>query len=475
MKKLNLDLLYKLTATTKYNSERRELLEDVILDFIKKRPTILNIKSEVEKCLIKRKEDEISDKQHMFKSYDALQPVTHNEIDEYVIHRYSKYRDIFKKRFGFGQELIRIITDIILLHGTEICKQTNFRPYTYAFKNKEEYGNMNFISIPDDYYITSWKKITTFNIADIYSVLIGTNVPVELVVNLSKILDLFSFTMEDVENNSKIRLQSTPILKIDQVTYIVLSTRYLKLCLPQKYELLMRKIKKYTDIKGKAFEKMSLDIIKKINSDTHKNILYEDENNTPTELDGLSNFKKTSWFVECTSRPPSMKSLMGSTKSIEKDLHLTVEKCISQATRAIRNHTNKNILKYNPKENKGIIVILDGLYPNLNPNYIFPLTKTHDTIPIYVVNYIFLKTISEQHDIYLFEDFLIWRTQKDIPIICLDELDYWDYFTKMKNNKKEEEIFNTLKEKKSMLVFIGNRFNSKSYLENIVIDHERLK
>jgi hypothetical protein len=85
-----------------------------------------------------------------------------------------------------------------------------------------------------------------------------------------------------------------------------------------------------------------------------------------------------------------------------------------------------------------------------------------------VFNYFDLRTIINQHDARLFEDFLIWRSQKNMPIYAFDECDYWAFYTNMRMDKNFKKGFKLAQEKDNLILYISERFNDKSHLFNIV-------
>jgi hypothetical protein len=96
----------------------------------------------------------------------------------------------------------------------------------------------------------------------------------------------------------------------------------------------------------------------------------------------------------------------------------------------------------------------DGVYPNLNFQRLWKLSNSKE--PRYVINYFDLRTIISQPERLKFEEFLLWRTQKDMPIIAHDEAEYWAfYFDRYRRNDKVRQSFEVLKKSKSIMMYVS--------------------
>ena len=167
----------------------------------------------------------------------------------------------------------------------------------------------------------------------------------------------------------------------------------------------------------------------KFSADLHPKIKYGNN----YELDGLLNLKNTSWFIECASHPPDIEALFGNDVEIEEDLEKSIIHCQNQGVRDIENAENEAIKRYNPHDKRGIIVVTDPYYPNMMGsvyNYFASMTKEFNKplpeeiknpipevkFPRYIITYFELEDILSQPDSNLFEEFLEWRTQSNMPI-----------------------------------------------------------
>ena len=337
-------------------------------------------------------------------------------------------------------------------------------------------------------FIDKWTKIITVtkdeiiqSISHSFYNLTGEMIDAETIAGFQNALDALSFSCEAFIYQKSINLKDTPLLKVGQDKYILLGNNYLVSALPYRCEKALNKCKVYRENKGKLFEKIVLKLFTSTyGSNFHQNIKYGSY-----ELDGLLNLSHTSWFIECSSHPPNISSEFSDEVKLFDDFRKSVIKCQDQGKRAIEHAADDEYKNSSLKEKKGIIVIIDEHYPNISDaeyKYFEEIGKSINKslpeqfknqipkieYPRYVINYFELETIIEQPDAYLFEEFLEWRTQDNMPISCSDELDYWDYFTKMLNDKQREKEFRICQERHHIIQYIGNRFNNKSYLNKII-------
>jgi hypothetical protein len=247
----------------------------------------------------------------------------------------------------------------------------------------------------------------------------------------------------------------------------VLTPYYLCRALPFTYEKLFKRNQDYLNSKGKTFEKMVQNIFKKTPSTLLMfNVRYGNKNQF--EADAIIGYKKSLWVIETTSHLPSTKSLNGDLFHIRTDLNKTLKKCMTQGKRALRNLKSIPLPKqYHNMPTKGVIIVVDGVYPNLNVEP-FVNPSDYENTSIYLINWFDLRTLMEQAEMDSFEEFLLWRTQKPMPVVCLDEKDYWAfYFDRYINLQDIRKSFKTLIEKDAKLIYISYRFNRKDYLQTI--------
>jgi hypothetical protein len=244
----------------------------------------------------------------------------------------------------------------------------------------------------------------------------------------------------------------------------VLVPEYLTRGLPTVYEEMSNSIRQFKESKGHAFEGLVKRNLKKLNFKALSfNVKYGGE----FEVDSIIEFDKSTWFVEATSHPPSIDSLRGNLVSIERDLHKTTDKCLTQGKRCFQ-YLNEEPLSYFAEKGKimGILIVVDGVYPQLNMNTALKLFD--EKVPVYIINWFDFRCLLDQPEVNEFEEFLQWRIQQPMPIICWDEKDYWEYyFDKYMHDESLRNIFITLQERNIRNIYIGARFNDKEYLENI--------
>lgn len=432
---------YTILAVMHYNPERNlpcsEVFRKIILDNQKK----VNIESSVRVCQDKifhrweneRKDSGFISSSHHFnfldKTFILNTRLDRYEVKEYITKRYFEYNSLFHEEYPISiEDFVQIASTIISLmidKGRTI--KYSFERYQF---NKMEYGDLGFVKIPSRKYISNWATVITFLKQDIIDKLPNKEIELDFFLNN------YCFTQTQLQSEPDMRFQEYPILKIDEHTYILAFPFLLIQCLPQKLECFLQQIPNYQGLKGKIFEDMALNLFDNILCKKfRKNFVYDPQNG---EIDGILEFEKKFWLIECKSRPPSLKSLRGDYKSIRADLNKTVKKSEVQIERALKNIEK---LKINSKvsKNAGCIVILDGIYPQLNTTTFFRIAPSKLKIPRLIINYFDLKEILSQPNSYLFEEFLQWRTQKKLPLMCQDEMDYWIFFSKYGFDLKIQE------------------------------------
>lgn len=463
------DKLYEILASIQYNSERRKILEDVLRNYLVERNSNIDIAAEARKS--STKELGIKDKNEPLKSRLfgqeclLLSNIPHQYIPEYIIQKFSRCSIEFEKIYGFNIDTLWIFAFKLLEYIEFKKNMIHFIDESYIFKSKNEYADVGFMAIPSKTYIEKWRNIITVSLSEIERLFSG----VLSIKEIELILQLLSIDIGNLHQDAEhIRFPSTPLFKINDDTVILLTPWYLTRALPSIYESLFKKCKCYLNSKGKTFEKLAQHSLKTL---PFKTLTFNAYYGNGFETDAIIAFKKSFWTVEVSSHPPSLKSLKGDIISINKDLKKTIKKCILQGKRCLE-HTDDLHLTYFSKnaKTKGILIIVDGTYPQLNmSNMNMVVSFFEEKIPVYIINWFDLRTLLDQPEIEKFEDFLAWRTQQPMPVVCFDEKDYWGfYFDRYEKETKVKQAFETMKENHNILFYISYRFNNKDYLEKIV-------
>jgi hypothetical protein len=374
--------------------------------------------------------------------------------------KFSSFNEEFLEKYKFDFHLLWLFAFKLNEYISFKKISTGFSDQIYAFRSKREYADLGFVKIPHSVFIEHWKNLITINKDELGRIFFGALSSQDI----SKVLQILSIDIENIPKESEnIHFPSKPILKAGN-EIIVLAPRYLCRALPQNYERLFKQCKGYLNSKGKAFEKIVQDIIRQTMARLIVfNAKYGKKNEF--EADAIVGFEKSLWFIEASSHPPSSESLRGDLYHIRNDLNRTLKKCVAQGKRALRNLENISLPNpFKGLEHKGIIIVADGVYPNLNLDSFINLSE-NENIPIYMINYFDLRTLLAQPELQAFEEFLLWRTQRPMPVICLDEKDYWGYyFDRYLVLQDIRDTFRTMQEKQIKMVYISYRFNRKDYL-----------
>lgn len=462
------DKLYEILATVKYNSERGEILEDVLRNFLIERNHKTDICAKTQEIYqTKKLPHEIKDKREYIKSEWfkqeclLLSNIPDYHIPEYLIQKFSPFAEEFEKIYELDMNAMWTFAFRLLEYMGFKKHMVGFRDEVYKFRSKEEYANPWFVSLPSKEYIEKWKNVITFNVPELNRIFSG----ILSISEIKKVLEILTITQEQLSQDLDIRFPSTPLLQIDESTIILLTPWYLTRALPSTYESLFKRCKSYLESKGKSFEKFVQTDLKKLPFEI---LAYNVRYGNNYETDAIIKFKKSVWFTEISSHPPSLKSLKGDPTSIKRDIKIAIKKCIKQGKRCLEHIDEKPLSCFsNNAKNTGILIIVDGVYPQLNMNT--HVTFFEEETPVYVINWFDFITILDQPEITRFEDFLLWRTQRPMPTICFDEKDYWAfYFDRYEPNEEMKRAFEIAKEKQIRAFYISYRFNAKDYLEKLV-------
>lgn len=466
--------LFEILAALRYNTERGHALESVLKEFLVNRDASISVAAEVRKLEAERErhlgevrkipptqQDEDLKSIWFQQDYILSSNIPHKYIPEYVIRKIGPYSQEFEEALGFPVDALLSLSFALLEYLTFKKHMVRFKDETYRFASKEEYADLGFVAIPDVHYIEKWMNVVTLDVREVFRILSGVLAPRDIEIALNVLsLDLGKLPKVPEE----IRLPSKPILRLDRETVVILEPDYLARGLPVVYEELSKQVRHFLDSKGKTFEALVQKDIKRL---PFKSLAFNVEYGGDYEVDAVLEFKKTVWFTEAASHPLSAASFRGDTVSIERDLERSVRHCLEQGRRCLRYLDSEPFLRFkNTGKRPGIFIVVDGVYPQLNMTTALKLF--HEEAPTYVINWFDLRMLLDQPEVVHFEDFLMWRTIQPMPVVCVDEKDYWAYyFDHYAVEPKFREMFPVMQEKELKSFYISARFNNKDYLENI--------
>jgi Holliday junction resolvase-like predicted endonuclease len=464
--------LYEILATLQYNSERTELLYDVLKHFLAKKDLTLDIPTKARE-IFNEKEESLKGMQGAQNEEEFLKSewfkqkcllllnIPYQYIPEYVMGKFTPFAKDFEDKFNFDMSSLLKFSLGLMEYLNFKKHMIGFKNEVYKFNSKNEYADLGFVAVPPKTYIEKWKNIITISISELKRILAGLLSTYEII----KVLTILSIDLKNLNENLKsIEFSLKPILKINEDTLILLTPNSIIRSLPLNYEKLFKSIKKYRESKGISFEMLTQTTLKML---PFRSLTFNVKYGNGYEVDAILEFKRSIWFVEITSHPPSNKSLEGNLEWIKRDLKKSIMKCIKQGKRCF-NYSNELPLFYFFKNEKikGIFIIVDGVYPQLNLNTAISFFK--EKMPIYIINWFDLRTLISQPELHQFEDFLLWRIQQPMPVISFDEKDYWAfYFDRYTQDKKVRNYFKIMQKKRINTLYISYRFNNKKYLENL--------
>ena len=474
------DKLYEILATFNFNTERGEILEGVLRHFLVEKDVELDIKKKAKEAFdeINNDKNYIRDtnfdptkiaeskefKREWFKQRHLLLSNIPNEyVPEYLMQKFSPFLEDFVDVYKFDANTLWMFAFKLIEYCQFKKYMVKFRDEVYQFNSKEEFADLWFVGLPEKNYVEKWKNIITFDIRELKRIFssISKNINAEF----DSIIDVLSMRIEELPSKPEdIKLHLKPFLRLDDHTLVLLTPDYLTRALPVLYETLFSKCKSYLDSKGKTFERLTQETIKSLPfSSMGFNTKYGED----FETDAVIKFKKSAWVVEVTSHPPSLKALEGDWSHISDDLEKSIEKCIKQGERCIE-HKNEDSLKsyFHNTTTNGILIVVDGSYPELNLNSAVKFFE--EKYPVYIINWFDLRLLIDEPEVEDFEEFLLWRIIRPMPVVCFDEKDYWAFFFDNYKAKKEMyEGFEKMQEKELKLFYNSFRFNNKDYLNKI--------
>ena len=459
--------LFEITSTLRFNSERQDPIESLLVDFLAT-PRSLDVKSEVRKVAYKEHAENATYVEEIqrtgifpasswFKQLGLLvRDVPTEHVPQYIVSKYLPFADEFEQHYHCRWDSIMRFTMKFGEYLGFKMYQCGFDGSVYQFKSKEEYADIGFVSTPSDFYIEAWTNSTTIDIGELSRLVkpdLGRN-------ELDYVLNLLCFDPQDGPfTNASLVLK--PLIRLDKDTVVLLVNNYLMRNLPMVYEAQFSAIKAYRESKGNTFEELVKQTLRAL---PFKTLAFNLSYGAGFEVDSLLELQKSNWAVEVTSHPPSMKALQGNPVAIEDDLQKSLRKCIDQGKRCLDN-MDKYPLDYFGKngKRKAIMIVVDGVYPQLNPTTGTRFHEERETI--YLINWFDLRVIIEQAELDKFEDFLMWRTTPPMPIICYDERDYWAYyFDRHLKTPQMKEAYGISQEKMLRGFYISARFNDKGYI-----------
>ncbi len=486
MDKKTVNKIFDFVSLIKYNGEKRDYIEKTLKKFLLNPEENFEIEKEIKSVFEKR---DLTDKEgfkremgnffspdELFEMQDYLLTIDANPSDliYYISEKYNPYNAKLKKEIGVGvSDIIRFSIALGNIYQIDLNAQ-GYKHNPNIFSSKEDAFYPHNLQYPDSVSKEISKMASLLDKKALILFLEESKMLPEvktIIENLDLLLNLISFTSEELKKDPKIRFQDKPLLKLDEETYVIINEVHLLFGLQSRLENLLNKYTWYSDKKGKTFEKIVFNILEQINKDKRidgnffNNINYKIEN-ASYELDGLINFKDFSWFLECKSRIPRPSSYKGDIKSVKKDVTKGITDADYQSQRAIKESEKKGrIGDKEVKEHKGVLIITEGLYPNMNMNPMSVFPKKH-SYPRYIINLLTLMEILRQRDVYYLEKFLKWRCDPKMPLYCFSELDYWDYFTRMQEGLDKKESYDLAIRNNNKIFFNGRRFNAPKYIKD---------
>lgn len=468
----------------KYNGEKRDYLEKALKKFLFDPKENFLIEKEIKDIFedrsffnknVDRSFDRFFTTEEIFELQDYITSIDADLEDLllYLFEKYSNYDQSLQREIGVkATDIIKFSAYLNTIYNLDLIAG-DYLPNENVFESKEEAYSPDKLKYPSDKE-KEISKMASFITKDALILFLKEGFKDEdlerIIKNIDFLLEIISFDLKKIKEDPKLRFQEKPLYKVDSENYILLNAQHLLSGLPSRLDELLNNYPWYRNRKGKDFENFAFKILNEINSKKRIGGTFSSEIKYSTgdkiyDLDGLINFDDFSWFIELKGRIPRSKTFKGDSSSVNKDLKRAIKEAEDQAIRAINEAERKGkIGDKTVNEIKGILIITEGMYPNLNQNTALNFERKDNRYPRYIMNFLTFMEILRQRDVYYLKQFLEWRTDPKMPLHCYSELDYWDYFTRMQEGLDKKESYNLAKERNQKLVFIGRRFNAPKYI-----------
>lgn len=478
-----IDKILEIVTLIKYNGEHREFIEKALKKFLISPRENFSLEDEIKSIFenkdllnkpeAKRDLHNFFTKEEVFEIQDYLLTIEagYEDLIFYLFEKYTPYDSKLKEAIGVtATDLLRfsLLLDSIY-HVDLIAGDYQFNDNVFSSKENAYYPyNLKF---PDE-RSKEVSKMASFVTKETFGLFLKKGIPgqdlTSIIDNLDLLFNLISFDRKDILEDNKLRFQEKPLFRIDNETFIIINSVHLLFGLPFRMENILNEYTWYTNSKGKNFEKVVFNVLEDINKNKRiGGVFIKDIEYDNGQLDGLINFEDFSWFIECKGRIPRSKSFKGNNLSVNKDIERGIEDAEDQALKAIKESEKENkIGTIEVKKNKGILIIVEGMYPNLNQNPMMQFKRKDENYPRYIISFLTLMEMLRQYDIYYLKKFLEWRSDPEMPIYCFGELDYWDYFTSMQGGLEKKEGYDAAKKKNIKVIFNGKRFNAPKFIRD---------
>src|SRR2546425_3043120 len=262
-----LSKLYQLLAMLEFNSERAEVLEAVLKEYLVTRNVSIDVPKEARRRwqdrrkhlkAVSRAAPDKTPEEHLKSQWFRQECLLSSNIPaeyipEYLVGKFGPFEDIFYSSLGFDPDAVWMFSFRVTEYLEFKKHIVGFRNEPYRFRTKAEYADLGFVAVPGGDYVERFRNLVTLDIGETRRMLSGT-IGRETV---NAILETLSLNVDELSVDSgAIRLSLKPLLRLDENTIVILRPTYLVRGLPAVYEELAKRLKPYRDSKGTAFEEL---------------------------------------------------------------------------------------------------------------------------------------------------------------------------------------------------------------------------
>ncbi|MDS0261731.1 hypothetical protein NDI56_20210 [Haloarcula sp. S1CR25-12] len=495
-----------ISSLGRYNTERRPVIRQYFAnrisnsEFNQEKLNVAEIR-EFAGQKQSRAEDTNLDFEERFKESLLTLPedINPQDFQGYLLFRYSHLEEPLSNQDEFAiSDLLSfeaLIRDTILEESEPILSDLN------RFKSKEDYADFSNIEEPSKQFQQMWNRRVTLSRKEIIKSFVEGTLPDDPTIDPSRhqeriekaqdILDFLSYSGDD----SSLDFFSNPVFQVKGVKereIVVPFPEVLLTTAQYRIEEFVGQFKQVQEVenkeKGGVVEELAQELLQQIPC---RNFVKEFEyihDPNPGEADGLLFFEDSYWVVEIKSHP-IFRKIPNRVEIIKNRFTQKVTQAVDQIENAldyVDGLDDEFGLVYNLTGNKnsdeidtGGIVILDGFLPtlysgNARADQQLGMGDIHDHIAeherIVVITLYDLYQLIQEDEANLFDEFLIWRTgyEGNMPVWGFSEREYWAFY--FDNYRTSEEFRKGVEEaaKKDIItIYISERFNDKSHLQNI--------
>lgn len=421
------------------------------------------------------------------------------DFQQYLLFRYDHLEQPLKEANQFA--IYDLLSFEALLRDTVLGDTDTISSEVHRFISKEEYIEPASIHESSDQFSERWASNIRVDTQQILNEFVERTLPDDPTLGPERVderitagQEILAFLTYSSDHSAQMDFFSNPLYREKEDRSKVLIP-FPELLLTTAQYRIEEYIAQFDEVqatedqqKGDLVEELAQALLQQIPSRNFiKNFQYVHDPH-PGEADGVIFFDDAYWTVEVKSHPIFRK--------IPQQIELVKKRYLDKVTQALTQTRRANEylcsvddlgLVYNLTGQKspnsmetGGLVVLDGFIPTLfsgneRADSQLGMGELHEELAtderlVVITLYDLFQLLQEEETEY-FDSFLRWRTDYggDHPIWGYNEREYWAfYFDIFRGSEQWTDALETAVEKEIITIYISERFNNKSHLENLV-------